>query len=357
MRRCKHCLLPQKVPGSDLDSTGVCAPCRAPRADALGEEESRKRRESDLERTLTSVRGSGAYDAIVCLSGGKDSLFLLHRIKVEYGLRVLAFTTDVNIPEVAWASMRRAVEKLKVDHVVVRPPPDFYRRLFRHVLMNQEARGAVYSVSHVYAPLFEGDALTVAVEKNIPLVLAGYSPGQPEPERMVYEFPHAFIARTDWTPPGLRYAKIFSEEELARFWNPTKKFPEGTAFPRYLAPFHAWKYDQAEVMKRVVELGLVKRATHASPIVSNYPINWLMMFSDLMNFGYNPYAPEFAALIRKGEASAAYWRVLGPLVDLMIKQRALLGRHVTSHLRWLDLTPSDLRVTLPEGSYDPVVTG
>jgi len=55
-------------------------------------------------------------------------------------------------------------------------------------------------------------------------------------------------------------------------------------------------------MRQVVRLGLVRRSSHASPIVSNYPINWLMMYSDLKHFGYNPYAPEFADLIREGKA-------------------------------------------------------
>ena len=291
---------------------------------------------------------------LVCLSGGKDSLYLLHRLKVEYGLNVLAFTTDVSIPDAAWSSIRKTVDQLKVDHLVYRPPTEFYRKLFRHVLMNQEARGAVYTVSHVYAPLFEGDALAVAVEKGIPLVVAGYSPGQPEPERILYEFSRALVARTDWTPPGLREAGIFDEAELARFWNPAR-YPADTAFPRYIAPFHAWHYDQDEVMRQVVRLGLVERAAHASPVVSNYPINWLMMFSDLQNFGYNPYAPEFATLIRDGKARRTYWRIMAPIVDLMIRKRILLGHNVTTHLRWLDLRPEDLKITRPEGAYDPVV--
>ena len=55
-------------------------------------------------------------------------------------------------------------------------------------------------------------------------------------------------------------------------------------------------------MKKVVELGLVASSKHASPVYSNYPINWLLMYSDLKNLGYNPYAPEFATLIREGKA-------------------------------------------------------
>jgi hypothetical protein len=106
-------------------------------------------------------------------------------------------------------------------------------------------------------------------------------------------------------------------------------------------------------MRKVSELGLVKRSHHASPIVSNYPINWLLMYSDLRQFQYNPYAPEFSALIREGKASLNYWRVMAPAVDFMIRNKVLLGREVARSQAWLDLRDDDLRITLPEGVYDP----
>lgn len=356
MKRCKQCLLPEAVPESGIDASGMCRQCRAPAPTAQELEQAHAQRilrEQDLERVLATVRGQGQpYDVLVCLSGGKDSLYLLHRLKVDYGLNVLAFTTDVSIPDVAWRSIRKTVAKLDVDHLVYRPTDAFYRKLFRYLLTHQEERGAVYTVSYVYAPLFEGDALQVAMERGIPLVAAGYSPGQPEPERMIYEFSRRLVTATDWTPPGLRDAGTFTDAELARFWNPAR-YPAGSQFPRYLAPYHAWDYDQDRVMREVASLGLVEKASHASPIVSNYPINWLLMYSDLRNFGYNPYAPEFSALIRSGKASRTYWRLMAPLVDLMISRRVFLGRNVTSHLRWLDLTAEELKITLPRGAYDP----
>lgn len=353
MRRCKRCLLPQAAPGADLDGDGVCSYCRThvPGSGAA-RQRLREQRRADLEATLAVRRSDGGYDALVCLSGGKDSLYLLHRAKVEYGLNVLAFTTDANIPAVAWSNMRRTVEKLGVDHLVYRPSRAFYRRLFAYLLRNQEARGAVYTVSYVYAPLFEGDALAVATERGIPLILAGYSPGQPEAERMEYEFSPRLVSGTDWTPPGLRSSGAFGVADLARFWNPLRYAP-GTRFPRYLAPFHAWDYDQARVMQRVSELGLVERRAHASPIVSNYPVNWLLMYSDLMHFGYNPYAPEFSALIREGKASRTYWAVMTPVVNFMIRHRVLLGREAKRQMEWLGLRREDLRITQPRGAYDP----
>jgi hypothetical protein len=210
----------------------------------------------------------------------------------------------------------------------------------------------VYTISYVYAPLFEGDAIRLALEKNIPLVLAGYSPGQPEPERMLYEFAPKLIQETDWSPPALRSSDSFTQQELHYFFNPNN-YPQGTKFPRYLAPFHAWPYNQDTVMSEVVRLNLVPSARYTNPILTNYPINWLCMYSDLKHFGYNPYQPEFSALIREGKASRLYWQLMRPVVNNMIKKKILLGREVSRCMKWLDLTENDLKITLPKGAYDP----
>lgn len=347
MKACRNCLLPDAVPGADLDASGLCAPCRSYKPqDHVDAEALRKRHELDLEQALRSVRGKGAHDCVVPLSGGKDSVYLIHKLQAEYGLRVLAYTTDIDIGEVAWRNIRQAVDKLDVEHVVYRPSMDFYRRLFRWLLMNQEARGAVHTISYVYAPLFEGNALTLAMERDIPLVLAGYSPGQPLPERMTYEFPRLAISEVDWTPPELLASGEFDDTDLLRFWNP-KRYPEGTLFPRYLAPFHGWVYDQDETMKKVVELGLISSTKNASPVFSNYPINWLLMYSDLKSFGYNPYAPEFAALIREGKANRQTWKLMGKLVDFITLHKLYLGKHVSGHMKWLGLRDEDLRINRP----------
>jgi hypothetical protein len=342
-------LLPEAAPGAELDASGTCRACRdyVPNSASHAQAEAlRQHRERDLEAAIGRARGLGPYDCLVPLSGGKDSIYLIHKLKNEYGLRVLAHTTDIDIGEVAWGNIRRAIDKLDVEHLVYRPSQDFYRRLFRWLLMNQEARGAVHTISYVYAPLFEGNALAVATDMKIPLVLAGYSPGQPVAERMEYEFPKLAISQVDWTPPELRDSGEFSAQDLSRFWNPAR-YPTGTEFPRYLAPYHAWKYDQEAVMKAVVDLGLIASTKNASPVFSNYPINWLLMYSDLRNFGYNPYAPEFSALIREGKANKQYWKLMGKVVDFITLKKLYLGRHTATHMAWLGLHDEDLRINRP----------
>ena len=126
MRSCRNCLLPAAAPGADLDADGVCRPCREYKPQAQESAEGlRRSRESDLQAALEACRGQGAYDCLAPLSGGKDSVYLVHKLKVEYGLRVLAHTTDIDIGPVAWENIRRAVDKLDVEHVVYRPSMSF----------------------------------------------------------------------------------------------------------------------------------------------------------------------------------------------------------------------------------------
>jgi len=357
MSICKNCLITDAVPNIRIAADRLCNLCREHSTRIQqAHEATRRAHAEDLDFTLRTTRADGPYDCLLPLSGGKDSILLLHRLTKDYSLRVLAFTTDIGLPSIAWDNIRTALKKLDIDHLVYRPSDAFYRKIFRYLLRNQEARGAVYTVSYVYAPLFEGDAIRVAAEKRIPLVLAGYSPGQPDPERMEYEFSRELIERAQWLPPQIERSGEFSTEELSRFFSATE-FPPGTAFPRYLAPFHAWHYSQEEVMRQVVELGLIRSKKNASPVFSNYPINWLLMYSDLKNLGYNPYLPEFSALIRAGQASRNYWRVMVPVVNTMIRRRLLLGRNVTHSLRSLGLTPDDLKITQPRGAYDPILAG
>ena len=354
MRTCKNCLIPENVPDIEFNKEGLCNLCIAynNKAPVPQEDSAAEARKNDLEKALEDCRGKGEFDCLVPVSGGKDSIYLLYKLKVEYKLNVLAITTNINIPDLAWKNIRRANELLDIPHISFTPSKKFYTKLFRYLLQNQEERGAVYTVSYVYAPLFEGDAIKLALEKNIPLVLAGYSPGQPEPERMFYEFSRKLICETDWTPPELYKIDIFTDEELSCFFNP-ERYPAGTEFPRYLAPFHAWEYNQDTIMKSLVELGLVKKQNQANPIYTNYPINWLLMYSDLIHFGYNPYHPEFSALIREGKASRTHWKIMTPIVNFMIRNKMLLGRNVTSSLKWLGMKTEDLRITKPKGAYDP----
>ncbi|MCB5225095.1 MAG: hypothetical protein WCY21_06245 [Candidatus Cloacimonadaceae bacterium] len=86
MQRCKLCLMPDSVPGSNFDSEGVCAWCREgyPPYTILGEQALRNK-----FKGLGSHQGKA--DCLVGLSGGKDSTYALYRLVKHYHLKAEAF--------------------------------------------------------------------------------------------------------------------------------------------------------------------------------------------------------------------------------------------------------------------------
>jgi len=344
-KTCKKCLLTTQVEGVSLDTHGVCNFCREWEKQGNNNQQQEKERElrkQELEEILRKPSGNGEYDCILSFSGGKDSCYLLYKLVKDYNLRVLAYTSDFDIPPNTWDNIRRTVKQLNVDHHVVIPSKELYRRFIRYLLCNQDKRGAVYTVCYFWLDIREGDILRLAMEKNIPLIITGYSPGQPDPARMLYEMPQARILE-DWTPYEFFENGLFEEFEKDLFWNPNI-YEKDAKFPRVIAPFHAWDYNQEEVMAKVVELGLAKNRWYVNPVLSNFTLNWLLIYSDLKNLGYNPYKPEFSQLIREGKARRSLWRFLFSLMDFMAQNKILLGRYVTSSLEWLDLKPEQLRI-------------
>ncbi len=344
-KTCKKCLLTTKVQGVSFDNHGICNFCRDWEKQGKSDRQqaqARALRQQDLEQTLTNRTKDSKYDCILSFSGGKDSCYLLYKLVKNHNLRVLAYTSDFDIPPNTWDNIRRTIKHLNVDHYVATPSKELYRRFIRYLLCNQNENGAVHTVCYFWLDIREGDILRLAMEKNIPLIITGYSPGQPDPDRMLYEMPQQRI-REDWTPYELFENGLFAESEKSLFWNP-KIYSQNAKFPRIIAPFHAWDYNQGEVMERVVELGLAKNKWYVNPVLSNFTLNWLLIYSDLKNLGYNPYIPEFSQLVREGKARRSLWRILFSLMDFMAQNKVLLGRYVTTSLEWLDLQPEQLRI-------------
>ena len=112
---------------------------------------------------------------------------------------------------VALDNISRTIKKLGIDHIVYTPKEEFYKKFIVYLLKNQNKKGAVHTVCYFWLNIREGDMLKIAMEKNIPLILTGYAPGQPEPERMLYEMPIERI-RQDWTPYELFESGLFEEK-------------------------------------------------------------------------------------------------------------------------------------------------
>lgn len=169
---CSRCVLNSSFPGISFDGEGVCSVCRsreakreAHRNDDLLWPEKRKLLDGLCADAKAKKR---AFDVLVPLSGGKDSMYVLYLAVRKLGLRPLAFTLDNGyLTSCARDNIDRACGILGVEHIYYCMDPALMRKLFRTFL---EKTG--YFCSICMRAIGMATEL-VAELYDIPLVLGG----------------------------------------------------------------------------------------------------------------------------------------------------------------------------------------
>jgi hypothetical protein len=126
-RRCVRCIMPEGYPGVTFDADGVCNFCRTfdkHWGSWMASPEERARSEAKLRRIFEAARQKRKpYDALIGLSGGKDSSYLLYLCREVYGLNILTFTNDSGqMSEGAKGRIEKLVKAFGVPHVYCRDP-------------------------------------------------------------------------------------------------------------------------------------------------------------------------------------------------------------------------------------------
>jgi len=135
---CTRCIYDEKVPNIHFDDEGVCNYCR--QIDGLEEEyptgaEGAARLQKIIDEMKIAGRGK-KYDAIIGVSGGCDSSYLVHQMKEVYGLRLLAAHFDNTWNStIATENIHNLLDKLGVDLFTIvadnKEYDDIYRSFFK----------------------------------------------------------------------------------------------------------------------------------------------------------------------------------------------------------------------------------
>ncbi|MFC1966521.1 hypothetical protein ACFLWI_06220 [Chloroflexota bacterium] len=131
MNRCKKCLLPEGKFKVTLNTRGICNYC-----DYFEQHKTTifniNNRENMLVKRFEKYKGKYEYDAVVGLSGGKDSTYVLCQLVNKYKLRVLAITYDNGfLTDFAKESIKNTINKLGVDHYYYKPNWDTHRKFYK----------------------------------------------------------------------------------------------------------------------------------------------------------------------------------------------------------------------------------
>jgi hypothetical protein len=135
--RCSRCILPSSYPGIEFDEKGVCSYCEAEMRNRHSPKDEKNK--ADLDKIILAHKGKNPkYDAIVGVSGGKDSTYVAYYLKKEYGLKILGFNCDIGYRSgYAIKNLETMADRLDMDLVTIRPKKSFLLRLFAHLLKNR----------------------------------------------------------------------------------------------------------------------------------------------------------------------------------------------------------------------------
>lgn len=302
-KRCVHCLLPETFPGIEFDSHGVCSLClnSSNQADMV---KSRRQLKNKMDELIRSSKDQGGqYDAVVAYSGGKDSSFLLHYLQKEYDLKILAVTFDNGfLPEAVFENMRRVIGSLDIDHLILKPRPKILKRIFLiSALEDIYPMSLLQGGSSVCVSCIRMVAkyvLQCALEKNIPLIMIGNSPGQ------LLRSEKEIIYKDNLFPYEMR-RKLFESlaeklsEQIYPLFILEKQAYATQAFPYTVNPLPLIGYDEDTIYKTIAELGW-KRPEALDACSSNCQLNAFGIVKHLQRHGFHPYDFEMSLLVRQG---------------------------------------------------------
>ncbi len=115
-RKCSRCLLPENFTNIEISNeSGICDLCaNFSNKEVKGDVELRKVIDNVLRRNKVS-------EVLVCLSGGRDSTFALHKV-FEMGYIPIAYTYDWGfVSDAARINMAKICGDLGIEHILVSP--------------------------------------------------------------------------------------------------------------------------------------------------------------------------------------------------------------------------------------------
>ena len=303
LKRCVICILPETYPGITFDNHGVCSECVE-----FSEQGSHTlnmgKLKSKVEAIIAESKSTAPnYDALVAFSGGKDSTYLIYRLQEDYGLKILAFTLDNwFLPEQTFSNINLVLKRLRVDHIIVKPNFDLCRRIFL-----RSAESDIYqipllkhgsSVCVSCIRMVSNLSVRIAIEKRIPTVMLGNSPGQ------IIRSEHELCYQDNRIPFELKRQlfKPLAEkvgDDVYHYTMLSKEEYKTKPFPYTISILPIIGYDEAEIYRRVEELGW-KRPQDVDSCSTNCRLNSLGIVKHCEKLKFHPYESELSMMVRMG---------------------------------------------------------
>ncbi len=333
--RCSRCVISSGFPRIEFDDEGTCSFCRD-RAYHIVDNDAIERARAQVTELFSGRSHGGRYDALVCLSGGKDSTYTLMLAIRKYGLRVLAFTFDNGfLSEFAFGNIRTAVDVLGVDHIMLRPSSEIMKAIFRSSAMHRvyppRTLTRISAVCNSCITMVNTMAVSLALEKSIPFIVAGFTLGQIPANAVLYRPNYRFIQESR--------EKVVSALEGHCGRSVSEYFSVSEELLSMPSPWHInllcfETASEDEIVAEVSRIGW-RQPDDVDGCSSNCRLNAFNNYAHEMAYGYNPYELELSHLVRQG---------LLPRDQAMRKLDDKAGAQLDDVLAELGVSRSDLKV-------------
>ncbi len=301
-RTCATCVLPASYPGIRFDDAGICNFCRDQIIEKT-EADTVARAIGECRELIERVRGTAEYDAVLCYSGGKDSTYTLKLAIESYGLRVLAFTLDQGfLSAVTMTNIRSVVDALQVDHVFFTPARARFASIIRtSYLQDLYGRATARRISagcQSCISIVNNMALKLALEKRIPLIVAGFTLGQIPANTIYYRNDYEFLRES--RKKSLELLRRHAGDEILPYLTICDRtLAQVDEYPYTLNLLATEEITEHDIINEILSLGWVPPGD-VDGCSSNCRLNVLNNTVHERKHGYNPYALELSYLIRSG---------------------------------------------------------
>ncbi len=303
-RRCTQCILPDSFPGISFDDQGVCNHCRRYRGREAAEKQM-VRYEQKFVQLLEEKRNRATYDVLVAYSGGKDSTYTLDVLVNRYKLRTLALTFDNTfISPRAEENIRNVCGALGADLLIVRPNPDMLRRIYataaKQELYSAKTLERASTICTSCIGIIKNLILRTAIEKEIPFVGFGWSPGQAPVQSSVMKT----NARLMQSTQHAIYKPIhdIAGDAINPYFVTEEQFKHPEKFPWNVHPLAFLPYDEEKIVERIKQYGWEK-PDDTDPNSSNCLLNAYANQVHRERYHFHPYVWEIANMVREGVMS------------------------------------------------------
>jgi hypothetical protein len=308
---CRQCILHSGVPGVTINEAGFCNECvdyDKAQSQSNTDEPEGPNRDAELTQKMEELfakvkQQNNWYDAIVLLSGGKDSTYLLDLAKNKYQLRVLAFSMIYPISKKQAAqNIDDAVKIFNVDSIKFVPDESMYKKLMKYGLLEghqYDLREGVGCATCSF--LFFWVSIKLAMKLKIPIILDGRDKAQTGPVFTDGETYRERIANGG--KPFGRIHDLFSDATGEEYrgsiydYNPAEF--ENAVFPTSIAPFTFLEYDYRKNFEEFEALGL--NSHNFNTMFTNCDGVYLFDYIALKKYNCTSYIHSDAAGVRKAQ--------------------------------------------------------